>query len=82
MKVIVITYDGLVKYSFPPPLDALVCHPPKSSLTMTIEQAKLKFRLESSPVVILLIILGCNIALYLMLFPCLVCWAKSVSVQN
>lgn len=53
--------------------EAMICHPPKSSYTKTIERAKLKFRIESDAIVFLLLFMLFNIILYLLLIPCLVC---------
>ena len=53
-------------------IEAMVCHPPKSSFTTTVEKAKLKFRLDSTGIVVMLVILLVNISLYLLILPCVV----------
>ncbi len=62
-------------------LESMICHPPKSAITTTVEQAKLKFRLESTGIVVLLILLGFNFVLYLLILPCMV-WYYVIVVAN
>lgn len=50
----------------------MYCHPPKSGFSKAMEKLELKFRIESKPVVLLIIILITNAALYVALIPFLV----------
>ena len=50
----------------------MYCQPPKSQFTLAMEQLELKFRIESKPVVFLIIVLITNAALYVALIPFLV----------
>lgn len=53
-------------------VEVMYCQPPKSKFTLAMEQLELKFRIESKPVVFLIVILITNAALYVALIPFLV----------
>jgi hypothetical protein len=57
-------------------VDVMYCQPPKSKFTLAMERLELKFRIESKPVVLLIIILITNTALYVALIPFLVSQIK------
>lgn len=51
------------------PLAVMMCHLPKTIVTKTMEDMELKFRIESKPVVGLLLLLALNGVLYLAIMP-------------
>ena len=63
-------------------LDSMICRPPKSHFTKMLEEAKLRFRIESDAVVFLLILLIINVLLFLLLVPCLVSQYCTQSLTN
>lgn len=52
--------------------ESMMCYAPKTSLVKAIERAKLRFRIESDGIAVLLLILIINCILYLLILPCLV----------
>lgn len=50
----------------------MICQQPKTPYVKALDQAKLKMRIDSNAVVLLVLMMICNFLIYMLLLPCLV----------